>query len=435
MGTTLLGRLGRDTAYTLLGFPLAVIAFVVVVTGLSLSAGLLVTLLGIPVAVATLAAARGLALVERARLRTLDDRPLPLSGPVVRRGRGLRGWLAPLGDAESWLAVLHAVLGFPVAIVTFVVTVVWWAMPLGGLTYWFWSRYLPENRVDDDQLSLAELIGWGPDDDVWLYTGTGLLFLLTLPPMMRLLAASQAALARLLVANSEVARLRQRVDTLETSRAAVVEAGTTTLQRLERDLHDGPQARLVRLQMDLASAERRLADDPQAARTLVVGAQTQVDEALSELRNLSRGIAPPILVDRGLSAALSALAARAAVQVRLDVRLPDGSRLPSPVESTAYYVVAEALTNVAKHSRATRCEVGVATAPGPGQDGSVPDEVRAAVRAVRVEVRDDGVGGASLAKGHGLAGLADRVSAVDGTLTVDSPAGGPTVLVAEIPVR
>jgi signal transduction histidine kinase len=433
MRTSVLGRLGRDTAYTLLGFPLAITAFVVTVTGLSLSASLLVTLLGIPVAVLTLAAARGLALVERVRLRGLDDRPLPPRGPLVRRGRGLRGWLAPLGDAESWLAVLHAVLGFPVAIVTFVVTVVWWAMSLGGLTFWFWSRWLPENRAGDTNDSLPELLGWGPDDDVWFYTALGALFLLTLLPVVRVTAASQAALARLLVANQEVGRLRQRVDTLETSRAAVVEAGTTTLQRLERDLHDGPQARLVRIQMDLASAERRLADDPQAARTLVVGAQTQVDEALGELRNLSRGIAPPILVDRGLSAALSALAARATVDVRLDVRLADGSRLPSPVEATAYFVVAEALTNVAKHSGATRCEVTVATVVRGGQDGPMPDEAGTAT--VRVEVTDDGVGGATLAKGHGLAGLADRVAAVDGSLTVDSPAGGPTVLVAEIPLR
>ncbi|MGF1664253.1 MAG: sensor histidine kinase [Kineosporiaceae bacterium] len=434
MGTTLLGRVGRDTAYTVLGLPLAVIAFAVTVTGLSLSAGLLVTLLGIPVAVATLAAARVLALVERARLRGLDGRPLPPRGPLVRRGRGLRGWLAPLGDAESWLAVLHAVLGLPVAIVTFVMTIVWWAISLGGLTYWLWGRWLPENRVDDDNRSLAELLGWGPDDDVWLYTAIGVFFLLTLIPLVRLLAVSQAALARLLVANQEVARLRQRVDTLETSRAAVVEAGTSTLQRLERDLHDGPQARLVRLQMDLASAERRFADDPQAARTLVTGAQTQVDEALGELRNLSRGIAPPVLVDRGLSPALSALAARAAVDVRLDVRLPDGSRLPSAVESTAYFVVAEALTNVAKHSGATRCEVTVAAVAAEGQDGSVP-EGTGPRDAVRVEVLDDGVGGASLAKGHGLAGLADRVAAVDGSLTVDSPSGGPTLVVAEIPVR
>jgi signal transduction histidine kinase len=416
-------RLGRDTAYTLLGFPVAIAAFVVAVTGLSLSAGLLITLLGIPVAVATLAAARGFAAVERARLRALDDRPLPPSGPVVRRGRGLRGWLAPLVDAQSWLAVLHAIVGFPVAIVTFVVTVVWWALTLGGLTYWFWGRFLPDNTVGDTQQSLGELLGWGPGSDVWIYTATGVFFLLTLLPMLRLLALSQSALARMLVANETIARLRDRVETLETSRAAVVEAGTSTLQRLERDLHDGPQARLVRLQMDLASAERRLDDDPQAARTLVVEAQAQVDEALGELRNLSRGIAPPILVDRGLSAALSALATRAAVDVRLDVRLPDGSRLPAAVESTAYFVVAEALTNVAKHSHATQCDVVVSTIVG--QDEPV----------VRVEVRDDGVGGASLAKGHGLAGLADRVGAVDGTLTVDSPAGGPTVLVAEIPVR
>lgn len=250
----------------------------------------------------------------------------------------------------------------------------------------------------------------------------GLVFLLTLVPVVRLCAVAQSGLARLLLANAQTARLHERVDTLSASRSAVVSAGTATLQKLERDIHDGPQQRLVRLQMDLASAERRLADDPEAARGLVVEAQGQVSEALGELRALSRGIAPPILVDRGLAAALSALAARCTVDVSLDVRLPDGSRLPAQVESTAYFVVAEALTNVAKHSHATTCRVSVASGGSTSKDA-----------AVHVEVHDNGIGGASLAKGHGLTGLSDRVSAVDGSLSVSSPNGGPTVITAVIP--
>lgn len=419
----LLVRLGRDTAYVLLGFPLAIVAFVVVIVGLSLSAGLLITLLGIPVAVGTLWAARGLGAVERGRLMLVSDRPVPPRPPLVGRGQGRRGWLAPLRDGQAWLEALHAIVAFPIAITTFVVTVTWYAGALGGLSYPLWSRFLPENRVGDSNYGPGEALGYGPGLDVWLYTAAGLLFLLTLPAVVRVCVLAQSGLARLLVANAQMSELRERVDTLSASRSAVVQAGTATLQKLERDIHDGPQQRLVRLQMDLASAERRFADDPEAARGLVVGAQGQVTEALGELRALSRGIAPPILVDRGLTAALSALAARCTVEVSLDVRLPDGSRLPAQVESAAYFVVAESLTNVAKHSHATTCQVSVVSAGTSRKDA-----------AVRIEVRDNGIGGASLGKGHGLAGLGDRVEAVDGSLSVSSPNGGPTVLTAVIPV-
>jgi hypothetical protein len=203
MRTNPLTRLGRDTAYVVLGLPLAVAAFVVMVTGLSLSAGLLVTLLGLPVTVATLAAARGLGAAGRAHLRVRDDRPMPPQGPVIRRGEGLRGWLAPLVDGRAWLATLHSIVGFPIAIVTFVVTVTWYAAALGGLTSWIWTRWLPENTVDDSQQSLAELLGYGPGADVWVQTAIGVLALLTLYPVVRLCAVAQASFARLLLAGGE----------------------------------------------------------------------------------------------------------------------------------------------------------------------------------------------------------------------------------------
>lgn len=200
MRTNPIIRLGRDTAYVLLGLPLAVAAFTVMVTGLSLSVSLLITLLGIPVAVATLAAARGLGAAGRAHLRVRDDRPLPPQGPVIRRGEGLRGWLAPLVDGRAWLAALHSIVGFPIAIVTFVVTVTWYATALGGLTSWIWTRWLPENTAGDSQQSLAELLGYGPGADVWVQTAIGVLALLTLYPVVRLCATAQAAFARLLLA-------------------------------------------------------------------------------------------------------------------------------------------------------------------------------------------------------------------------------------------
>jgi signal transduction histidine kinase len=169
--------------------------------------------------------------------------------------------------------------------------------------------------------------------------------------------------------------------------------------------------------MDLAVAERRLDDDPDAARKLLTAARAQTADALAELRSLSRGIAPPILADRGLGPSLVAVAARCTVQVDLQVGLPEGTRLTPSVENAAYFVVSEALANVAKHSQARHVGVRVL------RDRSV----------LRVEVEDDGVGGAHPSKGHGLIGLADRLAALDGTLNVSSAPGGPTLVVAEVP--
>jgi signal transduction histidine kinase len=199
-------------------------------------------------------------------------------------------------------------------------------------------------------------------------------------------------------------------------KAAAVSAEATALRRLERDIHDGPQQRLVRLAMDLGRAEQQFATDPEAARATVAEALSQTRETLDELRALSRGIAPPILVDRGLQAALTALAGRSTVPVDLDT--PPMNRLDPGVESTAYFVVAEALTNVAKHSRASEVQVSL----------------RRYATSLMITVADDGVGGASLAKGHGLAGLSDRVQAAGGILTVDSPEGVGTILTAALPI-
>src|SRR6185437_3092986 len=188
------------------------------------------------------------------------------------------------------------------------------------------------------------------------------------------------------------------------------------LRRLERDIHDGPQQRLVRLALELGRAQHNFDRKPEAVRQALAEALVQTQEALDELRALSRGIAPPILVDRGLGEALGSLAARSAVPVELDVG-PVHRRLDAAVETAAYFVVAEALTNVAKHSYAGRCVIGL----------------RHGKAALRVWVKDDGVGGAGLAKGHGLRGLDDRLHALGGRLWVTSPDGGPTMITAELP--
>ncbi len=212
--------------------------------------------------------------------------------------------------------------------------------------------------------------------------------------------------------------LRRDNERLRDSRAAALELEATELRRIERDLHDGAQQRLVSLAIDLGRAEERIDTDPAAAKAIVVDARAQARLALAELRDLVRGTMPAILVDRGLVAALSSVAAACPVPTAVISTLEPGERLPPAIERHAYFVVVEALANVAKHSGATRCEVALRKDPW----------------ALVIEVRDDGVGGAAVAPGGGLAGLRDRAQALDGTLTVTSPAGGPTVLRVELPL-
>ncbi|MGC9670168.1 sensor histidine kinase [Planosporangium sp. 12N6] len=421
-------RLGGDSVYLLTGFPLALISFVVLVVGLSVGLGTLVTVVGIPVLVATLFAARGFAELERWRISRVLDEP-HVRGRYKRPAPGAGWWrrlFTSLSDAQSWLDLLHGLIVFVVATVTWSVAITWWAGAITGVLYPAYDWALPHPPGNTD---LSELLGMGDGASarIVLYTAIGIFFLFTLPLVSRLCALSQAYLGKALLTG--VTELRVRIsgleeanaaaeaarDTARSQRAAAVSAEATALRRLERDIHDGPQQRLVRLAMDLGRAQHQLDTDPQAARQTVAEALMQTRETLDELRALSRGIAPPILVDRGLAAAVAALAGRSTVPVDLEV--PDPGRLDAAVESTAYFVLAEALTNVAKHSGADECQVTVR---------------REGDRLV-VAVTDNGVGGAALAKGHGLAGLADRVHAVGGELTVTSPSGGPTTVRAMLP--
>jgi signal transduction histidine kinase len=213
-----------------------------------------------------------------------------------------------------------------------------------------------------------------------------------------------------------VAEMRNQIAGLQQQKKAAASAEAAALRRLERDIHDGPQQRLVRLAMDLGRARQQMEADPNAARAILEEALGQTRETLDELRALSRGIAPPILADRGLGSALAALAGRNPVPVDLAVA-EDLGELPPTVETAAYFVAAEALANIAKHSGASACSITVARV------GDL----------LGVAVADDGDGGAHIAKGHGLSGLNDRVTGVGGTLRVISPIGGPTEIRAEIP--
>jgi signal transduction histidine kinase len=207
---------------------------------------------------------------------------------------------------------------------------------------------------------------------------------------------------------------RRRIEELETTRAGAVNVQESELRRIERDLHDGAQARLVALGMSLGMAEEKLRNDPEAARTWLAEARIDAREALEELRDLARGIHPPILTDRGLEAAIAALAARGTLPVTLSVNVPER---PMPaVETAAYFVVAEALANATKHANAERIDI----------------KIWRSNATLVAEVVDDGDGGAN-PSGNGLTGLKQRVGALDGTLRIESPVGGPTTVRAELP--
>ncbi|HYN70757.1 MAG TPA: histidine kinase, partial [Candidatus Eisenbacteria bacterium] len=234
----------------------------------------------------------------------------------------------------------------------------------------------------------------------------------------QLVVALHRAVVVGLLCTSESRELRRQVETLRKSRSAVLDVEASELHRIERDLHDGAQQRLVMLTMDLGLASERIDTDPAAAKQLILEGQEQAHQALAEIRRLVRGIAPSILLDRGLIAALESISGRGAVPIVLVSNLAPGERLPALVERTAYFVATEALANVAKHSGATRAEVRCQ------REGSL----------LVVEVWDDGAGGATIDAGGGLAGLASRIAGVDGTFSLSSPAGGPTLVRAEIPI-
>ena len=256
--------------------------------------------------------------------------------------------------------------------------------------------------------------------DTWLLAGMAGLVLVLAPLVAGRLTCVDVALARWLLGpdpRDAIAALASRVDTLTEDRAATVDSVEEERRRIERDLHDGPQQRLVSIAMDLGRAREWLDEDPAHARALLDSAHTASKEAIAEIRNVARGIAPPVLTDRGLDAALSALAARSSVPVTVDIE--GVGRLDPTTEAIAYFCVSECLTNVVKHADATAVAVSLRRA---GTD-------------LVVRVSDDGCGGADPAGGTGLTGLRQRVRAVDGNLSVDSPPGGPTVVTANLPHR
>lgn len=407
-------RVLHDSGYALSAFPIALVAFVVVLVDLVLGVALSIFIGGVLLISVGVMVARGFARFERIRMRGMLGRNAPTPAYVCApAGAGFwRRSLTPLRDPQSWLDVVWALVGLVTGTLAFAITLVWWAAAASGLTYWFWQHWIP----DDGDETLAELIGLGDGRmaESLLQLGIGVAFLLTLPFAVRLAATIHASLAQVLL--SSRAELQTEVARVQDSRDAARMAEAESLRRLERDIHDGPQQRLVRLSMDLGRARKQLDQDPERAAETIDAALAQTRETVAELRSLSRGIAPPLLVDRGLAAALDEMLSQSVVPVTSTVEVP--GELPPHVETAVYFVVAEALTNIAKHSGAKTASVSVVA------DGGV----------VEVRVADDGIGGAHASKGLGLFGLRQRVAAVDGTLEVTSPEWNGTTVLARIPL-
>jgi len=402
-------RTWRELAFLLLGGVMGIVSFTVAwtvfVTGLSM----VVTLVGIPLLFALAYVDRAMSWIERGRMRMLgEDVEAAYRRPAKS---GVWPLVKTVGtDPQTWKDLAWHLF---VSIFTFaagVVALSLWASALWAIVYPFYWSFVPRSALPE--LGSHRL-------DTWNFAiavlGLGVALAIVTAWICAALSRAQLSLARVLLAPSDRQRLAARVEDLTRTRAAAADVQAAELQRIERDLHDGAQARLVAVTMELGRARERFDEDPEGARELVESAHREAAAAIVELRELVAGIYPAVLADRGLDAAVSSVASASSVPVTVHVSL-DG-RLPAAAEVAAYFVVAEAIANVGKHSNAGHAEIRIDRA------GDL----------VVVEVEDDGDGGADNAKGSGLRGLSDRVAALDGRVLVSSPTGGPTVVRAEIP--
>jgi signal transduction histidine kinase len=381
--------------------------------GIMFGLGMLITLVGLPILIATFFLARGGAWIERRRARLLlgTDIEQPTSRRRPKNDGIFRKLITPFLDRTTWKELVYLWLVQPVlSIVNFTVSVTAWAVPLWAITVPIYAIEWPGSAPELWDGRRLETLG-----ETLPLAAVGLLLLPLVPWIIRGLAHVDAAVARALLSPSRQDELEERIDTLRETQARSVDIAMADRRQIERDLHDGAQQRLLSLGMNLGMALEKFDTDPDAARGLVDDAHREAQRAVAELRNLARGVHPAVLTDRGLDAALSALAARSPVPVHLDVDLAD--RPPASVEATAYFIVAEALTNAARYANASAVDV----------------RVRRIGDRLQVEIADNGIGGAELRPGGGLSGLADRASSVEGSLRVASPVGGPTVISAELP--
>lgn len=423
--------------YLIAGFVLAIAGLGLMTSLFAAGVGLLVLVIGLPLVALSLLVARGFGVADRLLLR-LTGLPEVAEPEWTRDAPGetgfWRGLTRPLRNGHYWTSLLHGVIVHPVlSIISFALTVTWIAVGLGGLTYWFWGGFLPPRGAHAGPwvLSVQDAVPWLFGGwSIWtvevvLFLAAGVLFTLTMPWVLGGLARAHHAVAAALLGRWRADDLTAEVRAEAAARRAAVHAEDEALRRLERDIHDGPQQRLVRLQMDLAALERRAAaGDGESAADLAREARTHAKAALDELRALSSGVAPPLLQDRGPVAAFEAVAASCALPVRVEVDPALDTALSPELARAVYFVVAELLTNAVKHSRATAVTLRAQLRPGAAGAPSHLD----------VWVVDNGRGAAAATAGHGLSGLQERVAGLRGQLVIDSPAGGPTTVGAHLPL-
>jgi signal transduction histidine kinase len=400
-------RAGHRTALVAAGLPLHLAVVPLWLWLLGTMAALVPAVTPLPVLL-TLVVTPLLTVGQRRRYRALVGKDLPRPA-VPGPGRNWKSAVRRLTGRALWRQVCyHAVAGPLLAVLDLAVLAVWaTALVAASIYVWIWALP-PQWRVTD----------LGYTTQAAYITAGGLALLFLGPRLTGALVRLETRAAEVLLGPSRTEKLARRVADLAESRAGVLDAADAERRRIERDLHDGAQQRLVSLAVNLGLARATLGDLPTDARKVIDEAHREAKEAIAELNNLVRGLHPAVLEDRGLDAALSGVAARLPIPVRVAVDLP---QRPSPtVEAVAYFVVSEALTNVVKHAQATRADV----------------TVERIGETLLVVVADDGAGGADLAAaggGTGLAGLAKRVASVDGTFSCRSPAGGPTVITVELP--
>jgi signal transduction histidine kinase len=410
----LAARTGHEFVYLLGMLCMSIIGFVVWVTGLSLTLSLLVLIVGVLVWLGTAYAFRWTASLDRLLAGWLRGERIPGVYRTPEAGGLFARIRSVTRDPQTWKdfgwLVLNSILGFAFSVAALTAT----AVVIGYIfmPVWWWAIPHPQTQYGTLNLGIYTVTSTG-----WAFVTTALGLLLA--PLVVLLnrgiANGHAALAALILGPSERQRLSARVQELASTRAGAVQAATEQLERIERDLHDGAQARLVALAMELGMAEEELERNPDAARATVRKARDEALGALGELRDLSRGLRPALLQERGLATAIEALAQRSPLPVTVTA---SGAieETPEPVRTAAYFVVAEALTNAVKHGQSTNARVSLERKPD----------------SLEVTVVDDGKGGAN-PNGSGLTGLSKRVRALDGRLDVISPPGGPTVIRAGIP--
>ncbi|MCL2091847.1 MAG: sensor domain-containing protein [Micrococcales bacterium] len=420
----------RDFGYLSLQLLITPFAFAYVIFVPSFASGVLITVVGLWLVGILIVAARGWGAMYRGMTRTVLGVEVAAPPPFVRP-QGFWRWLGEMfGDVDGWRALLFMFLTFPLSILSWVMSVTFLAVGLGGVTYAAWYRFLPQQQAPDGtwhrgwSVVSTDSVAWFVDTPprIVALVGAGLLCLWLWPPLQRGFVALFLALTQGLLGPS---RMSVRVAQLRASRTEAVEDAADRLRRIERDLHDGTQARLVAVAMQLGEAREQLGSDGDPVLAELLGsAHTSAKETLVELRDIARGIHPPAL-DAGLAVALETLVARSMIPATLDVSVDETEQLSPSVGSIAYYTVAELLTNAAKHARATAVQVQV----------TLHDHV------LTLRVSDDGRGGAQVyppsqdGQRSGLAGLVERVGPVDGTFDLSSPPGGPTVVTVTLPTH